>query len=292
MPQSFITLWKSAFNKCFINQSSGVARWISTGLCLGNWVDQDVREKWIWWLVERIYQRTGETWSYYSQRRRHYYLDKETDTYPLDQALPISVSTASNSFKIKRPATEFISLPPFNALSDFVNKSAWSTLIKGFDNAINNLTILLDKFIPSEDMCNNLDKGIQNGTPIGPAGTLFDILAPSTECHQKYLTKGCNWVTCPKASQSAYRSELAGVILSLTILNILVKHHNITIGVVTITLDSNIAMDKSRKDWPLSINQKCFDYLQVIWAWIKLSPLTFHSVISKDIKLIKLNTIS
>ena len=35
-------------------------------------------------------------------------------------------------------------------------------------------------------------------------------------------------------------------------------------------------MDKSRDDWPLSINQKCFDYLQVIQAWIKLSPLTFH----------------
>ena len=88
--------------------------------------------------------------------------------------------------------------------------------------------------------------------------------------------KGCNWVTGPKSSQSAYRSELAGVISSLTILDILVRHHNITEGAVTIALDGKTAMDESRGDWPLSINQKCFDYLQVIRAWIKLSPLTFH----------------
>ena len=60
------------------------------------------------------------------------------------------------------------------------------------------------------------------------------------------------------------------------ILDVLVQHHNITDGAVTIALDGKTAMDESRGDWPLSINQKCFDYLQVIQAWIKLSPLTFH----------------
>ena len=34
-------------------------------------------------------------------------------------------------------------------------------------------------------------------------------------------------------------------------------------------------MDQCAGDWPLSIDQKCFDYLQVIRAWTKLSPLTF-----------------
>ena len=34
-------------------------------------------------------------------------------------------------------------------------------------------------------------------------------------------------------------------------------------------------MEESSSDWPLSIDQKCFDYLQIIRAWIKLSPLTF-----------------
>ena len=33
-------------------------------------------------------------------------------------------------------------------------------------------------------------------------------------------------------------------------------------------------MQECAGDWPLSIDQKCFDYLQIIRAWIKLSPLT------------------
>ena len=45
MPPAFITLWKSALNKCFINHASGIDRRISTGLSLGNWVDHDVGDK-------------------------------------------------------------------------------------------------------------------------------------------------------------------------------------------------------------------------------------------------------
>ena len=59
------------------------------------------------------------------------------------------------------------------------------------------------------------------------------------------------------------------------ILDILVRHHNITEGAVTIVLDGKTAMDESRGYWPLSIDQKYSDYLQVIRAWTNLSPLTF-----------------
>ena len=45
---SFIILWKSALNKFFINQTSRIDQRISTGLCLGNRVDQDVGDKWVW----------------------------------------------------------------------------------------------------------------------------------------------------------------------------------------------------------------------------------------------------
>ena len=45
MPVSFITLWKSAFNKCFINHCSGIDRRLSTGMELGDWTDQDIKNK-------------------------------------------------------------------------------------------------------------------------------------------------------------------------------------------------------------------------------------------------------
>ena len=48
MPPAFITLWKSALNKCFNNQSSSIDCIISTVLKLGYWVDQDIEDKWVW----------------------------------------------------------------------------------------------------------------------------------------------------------------------------------------------------------------------------------------------------
>ena len=69
---------------------------------------------------------------------------------------------------------------------------------RSFDNAINDPTILLDKFILPEDGCNNLVEGIRLGTacavldgpfdaasPIGPAGSSAVILVSSISCHKK-----------------------------------------------------------------------------------------------------------
>ena len=58
-------------------------------------------------------------------------------------------------------------------------------------------------------------------------------------------------------------------------LDIIVRHDKITEGKVTIALDGKTAMQQSEGDWPLSLDQQFFDYLQVIRDWIKLSPLTF-----------------
>ena len=136
-------------------------------------------------------------------------------------------------------------------------------------------------------MCQALIDRIRNGTanivsassfnpasPIGSVGTSAVILAQSTECLPRYRAKRWNWVTGPAASQSAYRSELTDIIAPLTVLDILVHHHTITEGAVTITLDGRTTMKESSGDWPFSIDQKCCYYLQIIRMWIKLSPLT------------------
>ena len=78
-------------------------------------------------------------------------MDDEADTCPLDLALPISVVPVATSFRIEGPASVFVLLPLVNALSDFEDKSAWSTLSEGFNNVINDQTILLDKFVLPEE---------------------------------------------------------------------------------------------------------------------------------------------
>ena len=75
------------------------------------------------------------------------------------------------------------------------------------------------------------------------------ILASSTKCDDKFYAKKYNLVTSSKLNQSAYQSELAGVTFVLTILEILVCHHNIiTEGAVTIALEDKTTMNKSRGD--------------------------------------------
>ena len=55
-------------------------------------------------------------------------------------------------------------------------------------------------------------------------------------------------MTGPAESQSAYRSELAGVIASLTMIDIIVLHNNLTEGQVTIALDGLTAMQQAGGD--------------------------------------------
>ena len=83
---------------------------------------------------------------------------------------------------------------------------------------------------------------------IGPAGTSAVVLAPSTNCPAKFYAKGNNWVTGSREDQSAYQSELAGVIAALTMLDILVRHHDLTEGSITIALDVDSALIQSGRD--------------------------------------------
>ena len=55
----------------------------------------------------------------------------------------------------------------------------------------------------------------------------------------------------------------------------MVRHYKITAGAITIALEGDFALIPSGGDWLLSVSQADFDYLQVIRAWIKLSPLKF-----------------
>ena len=188
----------------------------------------------LWW--SRLYRRNDNSWTFYCQKYRHFYKDNETQNHPGPDAVPVSiVPLTSICVTTEGNNRDFVVLSPVNSLSDFEANSEWSNISEGFDYALKDETILLDRFFPPDDMCNSLVEGIRNGTAsvvsdgsfepnsaIGQAGTSAVILAPSTTCQPKHWAKGENWVTGPEEAQSAYRSELAGVIAGLTIIDILV----------------------------------------------------------------------
>ena len=120
--------------------------------------------------------------------------------------------------------------PTSNLVSDSEDASVWTSLSDGMDTAIEDPTILLDKYHLPLDGCLTLVAGIVARTAsivsdgsfnpeslIGPAGTSAVVLAPSTKCPAKFYARGNNWVTGSGETQLAYRSEFAGVISALTI---------------------------------------------------------------------------
>ena len=109
-------------------------------------------------------------------------------------ALPILVTPVVASFANEGLVADFDILPPSNSLSEFENDYALSNLREGFDKAIEDPTILLEKFVLPEDNCQAFCTGIRNGTasivsdnsfnsssPMGPVGTSAVIIAPSTD---------------------------------------------------------------------------------------------------------------
>ena len=168
----------------------------------------------------------------------------------------------------------------------FKLSSEWNSIEEGLTAAINDPLILLDKFSISEEKCNNLAKGINEGTAsvvsdgsfkretaIGPAGTSAVILSPNDNSNKNECATGANSITGTREEQSAYRNELGGIIAGLTIIDAIIRYKNIPSGAVTIALDNDSAIDKSNSDSPISINNKSFDYIQVIKTWINKLPM-------------------
>jgi hypothetical protein len=111
------------------------------------------------------------------------------------------------------------------------------------------------------------------------AGSSAFIIAPNKDKDTVCL-EGMNFVTGLPDEQSSYRSELAGVLGVLTCVEALAKFYKIGEGSITIALDGESAIYKSDSEWPLSINQSSFDYIQVIRNIIKALPISvkFHWV--------------
>ena len=126
-------------------------------------MDQDTNSKWTLWSVpnkSRIYRRNNENWSYYNQFHRRFYYNDESETCPMNLAIPISVTPVVASFTIEGAEAVFHILPPSNPLSECENDYAWSNLREGFDKAIKDPTILLDKYVLPEDNYQALSDGI------------------------------------------------------------------------------------------------------------------------------------
>ena len=85
--------------------------------------------------------------------------------------------------------------------------------------------------------------------------------------------RGSNQVPGSPEHQGAYRSELAGILAVLIILQELCRIHDIQSGSITIGLDGQGAKEEAEDDDRLSATQPAFDMLLDIRARIKSLPI-------------------
>ena len=79
---------------------------------------------------------------------------------------------------------------------------------------------------------------------------------PHTEGKNDNKTQlwGTNWVPGSLTTQSAYGSELAGIIGVLSSVKLIIEKFNIQGGSITLVLDGESALKAARGDWRLQIH--------------------------------------
>ena len=110
-------------------------------------------------------------------------------------------------------------------------------------------------------------------SPIGSVGISAVILVPTDTSEKAQCVTGANWKTGTKGDQSAYRSELGGIIVGLTIIDAVVRYKNISAEAVKRALYNDSAIDENKSNSLISISNKSFDFIQVIKTWIKDLPI-------------------
>ena len=201
------SLWQRAVKSCFLNQYS-TSQKLRPQFGLGTWTKS---VQWNYWkcpILDHLYFLKNGTWSVFRKIHTSSYHYLQTDDHPEEVMHPISVSkNATNSYKVDKEEQWMQDIVPNDEdiPSLFEPSSEWSSIEEGLTAAINDPSILLDKFSISEEKCNNLAKGINEGTasvvsdgsfkresPMGPAGTSAVILSPTDTSNKNKCVTGAN----------------------------------------------------------------------------------------------------
>ena len=206
-----ISLWQRVIKSCFLNQYSN-SRKLLPQHELGTWTK---RVQWNYWrypTLDRLYFLKNGRWSVFRKHQTSSYHYLQTDDQAEEIMYPISVNkNAPNSYKVEKEELEMQEIVPNDEdiLPLYKSSSEWESIEEGLTAAVNDPSILLDKFSITEEQCNNLAKGINEGTAsvvsdgsfkknslIGPAGTSAAILSPTDTSNKNEMCHRCkldNW---------------------------------------------------------------------------------------------------
>jgi hypothetical protein len=135
----------------------------------------------------------------------------------------------------------------------------------------------LDRLTPPQGNDFHLAAAVWAGTAVAASNGSFDDktkigtaafqIAPSitSVLEEKDSYSGATQVPGAPSDQSVYCSELAGILAILIILQALCDAHGISEGSITLSLDSQSALEEAEGTWKLKPKQSDFDMLMDIW---------------------------
>ena len=276
-------LWQQALEATFLAPSRTNERKLRHPL--GHW-DADVLDNWKWKYSaaeERVYHLEGLGWRVFSktpsrvQRLRSIrFLRQElvSPTVPAD-AVMASVSRTPLCVRVTG-----LNLSP--ALASTALTENQPTILGALDQRP-----LQDKWsVQSSDIVDNGSfiaaaiirgdaRAVSDGSFKNEMGTSASILFHSRSKDPRRILS-VNYVPGNREEQSAYRSELAGISGSLSIISAVCSVHDIQTGAITIGLDGEQALISASEDWPLNPESPDHDLLTDIRAKVRRQPITVH----------------
>jgi hypothetical protein len=252
---------------------------------LGPW-DPEISAQWKWLYLaaeERVYHFEGGGWRVFSkipsraQRLRSLRFLRQEHTAPTSPADGV-LATISRT-------RDGVPIKGVNPLSPGVINQAETTLCS--IRAALDLRKKLDKWsVQSADVGDNgrsiaaaiiqgSARAVSDGSFKNAMGTPASILFHSKATDPNRLIS-VNSVPGNGEEQSAYRSKLAGVSRSLSLIAAVCLVHDIHTGSITIGLEGKQAMIAASEDWPLSPARPDYDLLTDIRAKVRGLPIKIN----------------
>ena len=284
LPAAHWHLWQKALTKCFLI-TGNPHRKIRQDL--GHWLPS-ILPNWDWFYSlnkMRVYQRQGHLLQVYSRTgistrpsSSRYTLiqdqDPLTNSLPKDADLATIAQLPNHTILLTGTATCPNSIP--TTTTQYHDK----TLEEIMDTRPSNDQWAIDTFHSDDDglaLAAGIIQGkataVSDGSYKTQVGTSGFVLRGA---NRTLGAVGANAVPGNPEEQSSYRSELAGISGSLAIIAAVCDKYGIVSGSITMALDGQQALLKSRSMWPLSPTDKDFDLLTDIRKKISKLPITLH----------------
>jgi len=296
------SLWKKALCRCLLrNPDQPSSRKLKFHLCVGPWLTNpnDLPWDWFWSPDEsRFYHQTPsgwETWTPHNGPRANgRYKNSGAPLLPTKPSTATYLlSVATDRSMVKADGWGYADVAPEPPVSDDVNP--FETTYPDIQSArfafLSSPGVLLDTLSVPSDNGLAIANAITNGSASAVSDGSFDssimrgssafIISCDSECtDESQFVSGSNLTTGNPPDQSAYRSELAGALATLSATAMLVSHYKIQSGTLTIAFDGAAAL-KECKSNSLLVSQPCFDYIQTIhnlsadlpceirWKWVR-----------------------